>query len=489
RVDIGQWVQVGLIRHDNLFTLQLEQGGGSREVQARLGTRREIVVHPASVMVGNTPNAGDKADFQGCLRDVRFNGQVLPLDGQSRDLVTVLERRGVTSGCSSSACSSQPCRSPLRCIDLWRQHQCRCPGSQVTVTDDSGEQRCVPSPCGPSSCRNGGVCQALSPDSYRCRCQEGFRGQRCELGQVKGHRMAALSPSSILAISMCLLVFFAVLVAVTVWNQKGSRNKFRKRGVYHIPAEHESWEDIRENILNYNEEGGGEQDQNGYDITELKRPLCSSLSQSSSCTTAPLIKSSPGSQEEVHPSSSSCSSGAPYLSIPHHHHHHHQHANNNNYTGDATYSNYSAPSTRDGEMSEAGGYVEVLSAVTAASRSHVDFKSYVARIIWEADNDSEAYPLDAYHVWCVEGAGSSVGSLSSLGSGASCRNVSSAPCEEEEEEEEDEGGFVYNRLSQWGPKFHALSEMYDRPQLALTYRDAVAYIQRSHSQDPLPQHH
>lgn len=50
-------------------------------------------------------------------------------------------------------------------------------------------------------------------------------------------------------------------MAVTVWNQKGSENKFRKRGVYHIPAEHESWEDIRENILNYNEEGGGEQDQ------------------------------------------------------------------------------------------------------------------------------------------------------------------------------------------------------------------------------------
>lgn len=52
-----------------------------------------------------------------------------------------------------------------------------------------------------------------------------------------------------------------MLVAVTVWNQKGSRSKFRKRGVYHIPAEHESWEDVRENILNYNEEGGGEQDQ------------------------------------------------------------------------------------------------------------------------------------------------------------------------------------------------------------------------------------
>uniref|UniRef100_A0A3Q3N5U2 Si:dkey-22o22.2 n=1 Tax=Mastacembelus armatus TaxID=205130 RepID=A0A3Q3N5U2_9TELE len=412
RVDVGQWVLVSLNRHDNLFILRLEQGGGSRETKARLGNRREIVVHPASVMVGNGPNTGDEADFQGCLRDVRFNGQPLPLDGQSRDLVTVLERRGVTSGCSSDACSSQPCRSPLRCVDLWRKHQCRCPGGQVTVTDESGHQRCAASPCGPSSCHNGGICLALSPDSYRCRCQDGFRGQRCELGHAKGHRVAALSPSSILAISMCLLVFFAVLVAVTVWNQKGSRNKFRKQGVYHIPAEHESWEDIRENILNYNEEGGGEQDQ---------------------------------------------VSGAPYLSIPQHHHHQHAAAS------DAAYASYTE------------------GAAPPGSRSHVDFKSYVARIIWEADNDSEAFPPDACHVWSVEGSGSSAGSLSSLGSAASRQG--------RDEEEDDEGGSVYGRLSRWGPKFQALSEMYDRPQLALTYRDAMAYIERSHSHKPLPQHH
>lgn len=217
--------------------------------------------------------------------------------------------------------------------------------------------------------------------------------------------------------------------------------------------------------------------QNGYDITELKRPLCSSLSQSSSCTTAPLIKSSPGSQEEVHPPSSSCSSGAPYLSIPHHHHHH-QHA-----VSDATYANFTCQRARDTETSDAGGCVEAPSA----SRSHVDFKSYVARIIWEADNDRDAFPPDAYHVWCVEGSGSSAGSLSSLGSAVACRKMSTS--NEEEEEENNEGRFVYDRLSRWGPKFQALSEMYDRPQLALTYRDAIAYIQRSHSHDPLPQQH
>lgn len=150
RVDIGQWLLVGLSRHNNLFTLRLERGGGSREAQALLGSGREILIHPTSVTVANGPTAADEDDFQGevwvyswtvcdeqlcvtencccvpgCLRDVRFNGHVLPLDGQSRDLVTVLERRGVVPGCSSDACSSQPCRGPLRCVDLWRKHQCR----------------------------------------------------------------------------------------------------------------------------------------------------------------------------------------------------------------------------------------------------------------------------------------------------------------------------------------------------------------------------
>uniref|UniRef100_A0AAY4BAX3 Uncharacterized protein n=1 Tax=Denticeps clupeoides TaxID=299321 RepID=A0AAY4BAX3_9TELE len=395
RVDGGQWVLVSLNRHDNLFTLHLEQGGGSREVSRALGQRREIV------LVRLIPDVSVMS--AGCMRDVRLNGHLLPLDGQSAEFSTVLERRGVQPGCHSDACSTKPCLSPLYCVDLWRKHECRCPAGQVRVTDEvSGVQRCAPSPCGPSTCRNGGTCLAHSTKSYQCRCADGFKGQWCEIGRIRALRLATLSPSSILAISMCLLVFFAVLVAVTVWNQKGSRNKFRKRGVYHIPAEHESWEDIRENILNYNEEGGGEQDQNAYDITELKRPLCSSLSQSSSCTTAPLIKSSQGSQEEVHPT--------------------------------------------------AGAVTAYHQSASCPAHCQMDFKSYVTRIIWEADNDSLNFPMDTYHVYCIEGVGSAAGSLSSLGSAIA---------------EED---FSYDSLCRWGAKFEDLSELYYRPELVSTHQ-------------------
>lgn len=418
RVDVGDWVQAGLTRHDNEFTLSLEQGEGSREVRAQLGMGRDLVVHQATVSVGNlAQKKNGETDFQGCLKDVRFNGLPLPLDGRSRDMVSVLERRAVTSGCPSDACSSQPCAVPLRCVDLWRKHECRCPGAQLTLTDSLGQERCVPSPCRPLSCRYGAVCEPLSAESFLCRCPDGVRGHRCELGQVKGHRSATLSPSSILAISMCLLVFFAVLVAVTVWNQKGSRNKFRKRGVYHVPTEHESWEDIRENILNYNEEGGGEQDQNGYDISELKRPLCSSLSQSSSCTTAPLLKSSVGSEEEVR-------LNGPYFRL----------LPNNS----SLYAHFST------ELCDSDPRL----------RAHVDFRSYVSRIIWEADHDGAAFPPDGLHVWSVEGSGSRAGSLSSLESSGT-RAVARKGQEEEE----------FEKLSQWGPKFKTLSDLYEKTQL------------------------
>lgn len=85
----------------------------------------------------------------------------------------------------------------------------------------------------------------------------------------------------------------------------------------------------------------------------------------------------------------------------------------------------------------------------------MDFKNYVARIIWEADNDSLAFPMDTYHVYSIEGTGSGAGSLSSLSSVIP------------------DDDFSYDCLRYWGPKFEGLSDLYRRPELALTYRDAV----------------
>ncbi|XP_069477477.1 neural-cadherin-like [Ambystoma mexicanum] len=365
-IDHGQWVLLSMERHGSTFTLRVNNGGGDREVTADLGERRSHVsVGATRVILGNSLPVHTDSDFQGCMRDVRLNGQSLPFSGESPGFSTVLSQQGTTSGCLSDACSDQPCQSPFRCADLWRKYECRCPLNKVEVTDtQTGVKLCSPSPCGQWSCRNGGTCVAQSQYKFVCHCAEGYKGRTCEISLVKGGRPLGLNSGSILAISMCLLVFIALLVSYTVWSQWG-RSNFRKGGVYHIPVEHESWEDIRENILNYNEEGGGEHDQNAYDMHELKRPLRTVIPQT------PMVAKEPHQKMQI------CPKKLMY-------------------------------STLTKSPQQKGPSVSLLGAP--------DFREYVSQIIWEADNDPKNSPTDLLHVYCLEGHGSLAGSLSSLAS-------------------------------------------------------------------------
>ncbi|XP_041045226.1 neural-cadherin [Carcharodon carcharias] len=388
RVDNGQWSLLNMDRHDNEFTLRLNNGGGAHEVTSSLGTHREILIDPSSLLLGKSLPESPLSAFQGCMRDVRLNGHLLPMDGKNTMLTATLERRSITVGCHSDACSSRPCSIPFYCVDLWRKHECRCPTGQVSVINNqTGLEHCAMSPCGVWMCRNGGTCIAQTMDVFACHCVEGYKGQQCEISMATSGIRVGLNINSILAISMCLLLLLVLVVSFSVWGLCG-KTKFQKGGVYHIPVEHESWEDVRENILNYDEEGGGEEDQNGYDISELKKPLRASQSQSSSTTTAPLVKASPDSQEEklvnlkIHPN--------------------------------VTFS-------------------ETIQSNT------LDFKTYVARIIWDADNDLRAIPEDTVHVYCFEGRGSLAGSLSS---------VDTANVDED----------LNYDLRDWGSKFDKLKE-------------------------------
>lgn len=84
----------------------------------------------------------------------------------------------------------------------------RCPAGKVEVTDNlTGLRHCTSSPCGHWTCRNGGTCIVQTQDKTICKCPEGYKGRWCEISQVKAGRPVGLSSGSILAISMCLLVF------------------------------------------------------------------------------------------------------------------------------------------------------------------------------------------------------------------------------------------------------------------------------------------
>ncbi|KAH0617555.1 hypothetical protein JD844_015936 [Phrynosoma platyrhinos] len=359
RIDNGQWAELTLERYHNEFSLRINDGGGDHEMSATVRSRGQFKINLASIVLGNRLANRSENDFQGCMRDVRLNGQPLLVDGKSTEYSFIVEQEGITIGCHSNSCSNQPCYNPFHCVDLWRKYECRCPAGKVEVTDNlTGLKQCTSSPCGHWNCRNGGTCVAQSRDKYVCQCPEGYKGKWCEISPVKAGRPVGLSSGSILAISMCLLVFLGLLVSYTVWSQWG-RSRFRKGGIYHIPEEHESWEDVRENVFNYNEEGGGEHDLSAYNIDTLKKPI-QIIPQFSSGTAAPVLKSHSGPQRNPHENPACLR--------------------------------------------------ETLSLVTSVS----DFKHCISQIIQNADKDLESLPTDSMHVYCLEGQGSLNGSLSSL---------------------------------------------------------------------------
>ncbi|XP_074248586.1 cadherin-15 isoform X2 [Saimiri boliviensis] len=101
-----------------------------------------------------------------------------------------------------------------------------------------------------------------------CRCsQDGV----CLPGAAAlraGGAGVSLGALVIVLASVLLLLLLVLLVALRARFQKQSRGK----GLLGSPQD-----DLRDNVLNYDEQGGGEEDQDAYDISQLRHPTALSL--------------------------------------------------------------------------------------------------------------------------------------------------------------------------------------------------------------------
>ncbi|TRY84120.1 hypothetical protein DNTS_026027 [Danionella cerebrum] len=139
-----------------------------------------------------------------------------------------------------------------------------------------------------------------------------------------------------------------------------------------------SKEDVRDNVVSYNDEGGGEEDTQAFDIGALRHPEVMEDSKL---------------RRDILPSESL----------------------------------YPPPPLR---------------RTTVPSRENADVRDFINQRVQDNDSNPTAPPYDSLATYAYEGNGSVAESLSSLGS------VSS------------EGEHDYNYLSEWGPRFRKLADMY-----------------------------
>ncbi|XP_053709849.1 neural-cadherin [Synchiropus splendidus] len=452
RLDNGEWHEVSLDRHDNEMTLRLDGGGGQREVSGSEGRSREIVIDPTVVMLGNTFPSGTNKSFQGCMRDLRLNGRHMPLDSQPRDGVSQVSVQGLSPGCLSDSCKRNQCSPPFTCVDLWRVHECRCPpGHMIRV--NGTRKSCVYTLCATRPCHRGN-CVAQSPTKFTCHCPDGYRGRYCETTLSIYREDVGLSFSSLFAICICFMALLVLLLGIFLYTRWRSY-KGLKEGVYHVSAHHDAWEDIRENVLNYDEEGGGEEDQNAYDMAELQKSLQPSPAQSIQyCRSRALHHPPP----------------------PHHHHLLHQAPPNPpvappldplsrtassstlppSVASSASTATTSASLRRDvppTRLHAQGQAQPSQLARRSLSFSSQDLARYLCEIIRDADQHPDTGPFDSLQVFSTEGGGSPAGSLSSFSSAGldpGCGGDTGAEARREE------------TLGEWGPRFEKLRALYER---------------------------
>ncbi|XP_051267436.1 cadherin-6 isoform X1 [Dicentrarchus labrax] len=191
-----------------------------------------------------------------------------------------------------------------------------------------------------------------------------------------------LSTGALIAILLCAIILLMIVVLFTALKRQ------RKQEPLII-----SKEDVRDNVVSYNDEGGGEEDTQAFDIGALRHP-----------DAAAALEESAKQRRDIIP------------------------------TDTLLYPPYRRPAPAPSGL--------IMPPVSIAARDNGDVREFINQRVLENDCNPTAPPYDSLATYAYEGAGSVAESLSSLGSASS-------------EAEQD-----YHYLSDWGPRFRKLADLY-----------------------------
>ncbi|XP_076146365.1 cadherin-18-like isoform X2 [Alosa pseudoharengus] len=221
-----------------------------------------------------------------------------------------------------------------------------------------------------------------------CPCQRGTRAKVCQSEAFLSS--AGLSTGALIAILLCVLILLAIVILFITLRRS-------KKEPLII-----SEEDVRENVVTYDDEGGGEEDTEAFDISALRNPAAAEElkfrrdirpdgSRTSHCGGA---------------MAAACAGPGPSLSHAHRRLH---------------------------------GHASLASLDTEAE---LDIRDFIRQRLTEADQDMSGPPYDSLQTYAFEGQGSPTGSISPLGSAGTQSELD------------------YTFLDDWGPEFQKLAELY-----------------------------
>ncbi|KAF3858820.1 hypothetical protein F7725_012021 [Dissostichus mawsoni] len=190
-----------------------------------------------------------------------------------------------------------------------------------------------------------------------CTCDREGNMELCNAEALSSS--PGLSTGALIAILLCAIILLMIVVLFTALKRQ------RKQEPLII-----SKEDVRDNVVSYNDEGGGEEDTQAFDIGALRHP-----------DTAAALEESAKQRRDIIPTDT-------LLYPPH---------------------RLTAPATSG----------LIMPPVSMASRDNGDVCEFINQRVLENDCNPTAPPYDSLATYAYEGAGSVAESLSSLGSASS----------------------------------------------------------------------
>ncbi|XP_058499608.1 cadherin-18-like [Solea solea] len=238
-----------------------------------------------------------------------------------------------------------------------------------------------------------------------CVCQKNARGRNSNICQAQAFLSSAgLSTGAFVAIMLCIVILFAIVILFTqLRNKKASKESL-------ILSE----EDIRENVVTYDDEGGGEEDTEAFDIAALRNPKASEPHRKlhTYLIHGPSLC---GEEDEVEDGEEEEESAVVRRRMK---------------TLQMDYRNYSPESDPAWFIIDCVPREVSQSAPSLLLDSHGIIQQIIQQKVAEADSDTRGPPYDSLQTYAYEGLGSLAGSVSSLGLTAAMPELNYADLED-----------------------------------------------------------